>query len=194
MRRMGRRIVNFNFSRAGSGDGLRRMGRRIGCDFHTVFHTAELQPIPWWIVWCFGILISTPFSTQRSFQPIPYGGSSWCFGIIISIPFSAQTVACVFIGSTGHGPRSAPSHRPLSAIIGQKPRGATDPGHRPLSVVIGHRPRSTTSADEDNWNYDFDPDFHTAEFSTNSLSVCLLVCLFVCSVCLSVCQSVSLVL
>ena len=38
-------------------------------------------------------------------------------------------------------PPTPPSHRLLSAIIGQRPRGVTAPGHRPLSVVIGHRPR-----------------------------------------------------
>ena len=39
------------------------------------------------------------------------------------------------------GLAAPPSHRLLSAIIGQRPRGVTAPGHRPLSVVIGHRPR-----------------------------------------------------
>ena len=28
-------------------------------DFHTVFHTSEpSQPIPLWILWCFGIMIT----------------------------------------------------------------------------------------------------------------------------------------
>ena len=39
------------------------------------------------------------------------------------------------------GLAAPPSHRLLSAIIGQRHRGVTAPGHRPLSVVIGHRPR-----------------------------------------------------
>ena len=34
--------------------------------------------------------------------------------------FSRHLAACVFIGCTGHGPRSAPSHRPLSPIIGRE--------------------------------------------------------------------------
>ena len=39
------------------------------------------------------------------------------------------------------GLAAPPSHRLLSAIIGQRPRGATAPGHKPLSVVISHRLR-----------------------------------------------------
>ena len=61
--------------------------------FQTVFCTGELstnslgdfvvfwnhdsqrsfQPIPWWILWGFGIMISRPFSTQRTFQLISFG-------------------------------------------------------------------------------------------------------------------------
>ena len=77
-------------------------------DFQTVFHTAELSTnslgdfVMFWNYdfhtvstdngafnefpgGCFGIMISNPFSTQRSFQPIP-GGILWCFRIVISIP------------------------------------------------------------------------------------------------------------
>ena len=56
-------------------------------DSQTVFHTTELSTNSLRILWCFGIMISTPFSPHRSFQPIPLG-ILWCFGIMIAKPFS----------------------------------------------------------------------------------------------------------
>ena len=59
-------------------------------DFHTVsVHSGDFNQFPRWGergLWCFRIVISTPFSTQRSFQPISWG-MLWCFGIVISRPF-----------------------------------------------------------------------------------------------------------
>ena len=42
--------------------------------------------------------------------------------------------------------RGASGHRPLSGVIGHRPRGATAPGHRPLSAIIGQRARATTAS------------------------------------------------
>ena len=42
-------------------------------DFQSVFHTAGLSTNSWWILWCLRIMISTQFSTQRSFNQFPGG-------------------------------------------------------------------------------------------------------------------------
>ena len=51
--------------------------------------------------------------------------------------------------NTSHGPRSAPGHRPLSAVIAQRLGDTTDSGHRPRSAT-SYKPRSTTTAVGDN--------------------------------------------
>ena len=75
---------------------------------------------------------------MRRFAPSVMGPAAPATGFAPSVmgPTLASSSAAMATGLA-----APPSHRLLSAIIGQRPRGVTAPGHRPLSVVIGHRPR-----------------------------------------------------
>ena len=75
---------------------------------------------------------------MRRFAPSVMGPAALATGFAPSVmgPTLASSSAALATGLA-----APPSHRLLSAIIGQRPRGVTAPGHRPLSVVIGHRPR-----------------------------------------------------
>ena len=49
-----------------------------------------------------------------------HGGNEWKVQEAVLPAFAIGHRPRVFIGCTGHGPRSAPSHRPLSRIIGRE--------------------------------------------------------------------------
>ena len=75
---------------------------------------------------------------MRRFAPSVMGPAALATGFAPSMmgPTLASSSAALATGLA-----APPSHRLLSAIIGQRPRGATAPGHKPLSVVISHRLR-----------------------------------------------------
>ena len=80
---------------------------------------------------------------MRRFAPSVMGPAAPATGFAPSVmgPTLASSSAAPATGLA-----APPSHRLLSAIIGQRPRGVTAPGHRPLSVAIGHRPASSLIA------------------------------------------------
>ena len=80
---------------------------------------------------------------MRRLAPSVMGPAAPATGLAPSVmgPTLASSSAALATGLA-----APPSHRLLSAIIGQRPRGVTAPGHRPLSVAIGHRPASSLIA------------------------------------------------
>ena len=119
-------------------------------DSQTVLHTAELSINSLGILYCFGILISRQFSTQRSFLPIPWGD------IVVFCNSDFHTV-CIHSGA-----------------FNQFPGDVVVFWNSDFQTVFHTAERPTNSLRDVVvfWNFDFHSVLHTAELSTNALGFC----------------------